>query len=98
MSPPLSVDQAKHYGKFKGFPAIAELKDIIKNGVPVKTSVTKLNPTRAMQYGNHSTVLEHIDLVWEKLYEDIRRNRVLVFDREAAAAPGCCGHTQGQNH
>ena len=50
VSHPLSVDQAKHYvGKNKGIPAIAELINI-KNGVPVKTSVTNLNPTRAMQF------------------------------------------------
>ena len=28
-----------------------------------------------------------MDLVWEKLFEDIRRNRVLVFDRKSAASP-----------
>ena len=85
VSPPFSLSQVEHYfGDIKGFPAITELVDIIKNGVPVKTSVTDLDPTRAMQYGNHSTVAEHMDLVWEKLYEDVRRNRVLVFDRESA--------------
>ena len=39
-----------------------------------------------MQYGNHSAVVEHMDLVWGKLFEDIGRNRVLVFDRESAAS------------
>ena len=87
VSPPFSLSQVEHYfGLIKGFPAITELVDIIKNGVPVKTSVTDLDPTRAMQYGNHSTVAEHMDLVWKKLYEDIRRNRVLVFERESAAS------------
>ena len=27
-----------------------------------------------------------MDLVWEKLFEDIRQNRVLLFDREPAAS------------
>ena len=37
VSPPLSVSQVEHYfGNIKGFPAITELVDIIKNGVPVK--------------------------------------------------------------
>ena len=46
--PPLSASQAEHYfGNMKGFSAIMELVDI-KNGVSVKTSVTNLDPTRAM--------------------------------------------------
>ena len=33
----------------------------------------------------------HMDLVWKKIYEDVRRNRVLVFNRESAAAlKGLC--------
>ena len=80
VSSPFSVGQVKHYfGNVKGVPAITELVDIIKNGVPVKTSVANLDPTREMQHGNHSTVVEHMDLVWEKLFEDIRRNRVLLI-------------------
>ena len=80
-SPPLSVGQVEHYfGNIKGFPAVTKLVDIIKNGVPVKTSVTILDPAREMQYGNHSAVVEHMDPVWEKLFENVRPNCVLVFD------------------
>ena len=87
VSPPLAVNHVEHYfGQVKGFPAITELTHIMKNGVPVKTAVTNLDPSRAIRYGNHSTVFEHMDLVWEKMYEDVRRNRVLVFNRESAAA------------
>ena len=39
-----------------------------------------------MQYGNHSAVVEHMDPVWEKLFENVRPNCVLVFDRESAAS------------
>ena len=71
----------------KTFAAITELIDIMKNGVPVKTAVTNLDPSRAIRYGNHSTAFEHVDLVWEKRSKDVRRNRVLVFkNRESAAA------------
>ena len=80
MSPPSSVSQVEHYfGNIKGFPAITELVDI-KNGVPVKTLVSNLDLTRAMQCGNYSAVVEHMDLVWEQLFEDIRRNCVLVLE------------------
>ena len=68
VSPPLAVDYAEHYfGGDKGFPAITELIDILKNGVPVKTAVANLDPSRAIRYGNHSTVFEHMDLVLERV-------------------------------
>lgn len=66
VSPPLSGDQVKRYfGDVQGLPKIDELIDIIQNGVPVKQTVTKLDPTSALQYGNHSGALliEHKDLV-----------------------------------
>ena len=69
LSPPLSVDQVKRYiGDVKGFPEIDELIDIIQNGVPVNSRVTNLDPTRVLQYGNHTGVREHMDLEWEKLF------------------------------
>ena len=87
MSPPLAVDLVEHYfGRVKGFPAMTELIDIMKNYVPVKTAVTNLDASRAIRYGNDSPVYEHIDLVWEKLYEEVRRNRVLVFNRVSCRA------------
>ena len=70
VSLPLSVSQVEHYfGNIKSLPAITELVDVTKNGVPLKTSVTNLELPRAMQYGNHSAVVEQMDLVWGKLYE-----------------------------
>ena len=38
-----------------------------------------------MQYGNHSAVVEHMDLVWEQLFEDIRR-KLRASVRESAAS------------
>ena len=83
--PPLNVDDAKHhFRKVKGFPGISDLVEIIKHGVLVVTSATPTNPRQALQYGNHSSVQEHMPIVWEKLCGDVRRNRCLVFIREAA--------------
>ena len=83
---PLSVDQVKRYfGDVRGFPEIDELISIIQNGVLVNSTVTNRDPTRAVQYGNHSGVREHMDLVWEKLFDDIRRNREVVFNRGSAS-------------
>ena len=57
VSPPLSVDQVKHYFRdVQGFPEIDELIDSIQNGVPVNSTATNLDPTRALQYGNDSRV------------------------------------------
>ena len=83
--PPLNIDDVKfHFGKVKGFPGISNLVEIIKHGVPVVTSATPTDPRQALQHGNHSCIQEHMSTVWEKLCEDIRRNRCLVFTREAA--------------
>ena len=83
--PPLNVDDVKHnFGEVKGFPGISDLVEIIKHGVPVVTSATPTDPRQALQYGNHSSIQEHRSTVWEKLCEDVRRNRCLVFTREAA--------------
>ena len=57
--------------------------EIIKHGVPVVTSATPTDPRQALQYGNYSGVQEHMSTVREKLCEDVRRNRCLVFTREA---------------
>ena len=89
MSPPLSVDQVEHYvGETKGFPAI-EIVFIVKKSVPVffekvHMSATKLETNRAMQYGNHNAALEYMDLVWRKLHECRRQNRVLGLNTESA--------------
>ena len=62
VSPPLSVDQVKHYfGDVQGFPEIDELIDIIQYGVPMNSTVTNLDPTRALQSDNQSGVREHMD-------------------------------------
>ena len=82
--PPLNVDDVKHhFGKVKGFSGIADLVKIIKHGVPVATLATPTDPQQALQCGNHSSVQEHMPAVWEKLCEDVRRNRCLVFTWEA---------------
>ena len=83
--PPLNIDDVKyHFGKVKGFPGISDLVELIKHGVPVVTSATPTNPRQALQYGNQSSIQEHLFTVWKKLCEDVRRNRCLVFTREAA--------------
>ena len=65
--PPLNVYDVKHYfGKVKGFPGISNLVKIIKHDVPVVTSATSTDPRQALQYGNHSSIQEHMSTVWEK--------------------------------
>ena len=82
--PPLNVDDVKHhFGDVKEFLGVPNLMDIIEHGVPVVTSSTPPDPRQALQYENHSSVQEHRFTVWEKICEDVRRNRCLVFPREA---------------
>ena len=82
-------DQVKRYFRdVKVFPEIDKLIDIIQNSVPANSTVTHLDPNRALQYGNNSGALKikHMDLVREKLFDGIRRNRVLVFNRDSASS------------
>ena len=74
--PPLNVDDVKHhFGEVKRFPGISDLVEVIKHRVPVVTSSTPTDPRQALQYGNNSSVQEHRSTVWEKICEDVRRNR-----------------------
>ena len=83
---PLNADDAKHhFGEVKGFPGISDLVEFIEHGVPVVTLSTPTDPRQALQWGNHSSVQEHRSTVWQNICEDVRRNRCLVFTREAAA-------------
>ena len=84
--PPLNVDDVKHhFGEVKRFPGISDLVEVIEHGVPMVNLSTSTDPRQALQYGNHSSVQEHRPTVWGKICEDIRRNRCLVFTREAVA-------------
>jgi len=85
VSPPLNVSDVKHYfGVVKKFPMISELLHIIEKGVPVKTSQSKYDLEKALKYGNHRSIQEHLPRVWKKIIEDVKRNRCLVFHKAAA--------------
>ena len=68
----------------KGFPKIKELTSILSNGVSANTEAGSEQTRKALQYGNHSSLAEHMPAVWEKLFTDIQKNRVLVFEKSSA--------------
>ena len=86
VSPPLDVRGVEQYfGNLKRFPAIDDLLEIVANGVPARTTREETDLDKALQYGNHRSVGEHLPRIWEKLFDDVRRNRCLVLNRAAAA-------------
>lgn len=49
---------------------------------------TRHDLKKPLEYGNHSSIRDHLPLVWEKLFEDVRRNCCLVFEKAASKVNG----------
>ena len=89
MSPPLDVRGVEQYfGTTKSFPAIDDLLYIVANGVPARPASYEPDLAKALQYGNHRSVEEHLPKIREKLLDYVRRNRCLVMNRANAAEVG----------
>ena len=74
----------KYFGQIKGFKDVDELIAIVTGGVPVCAAVTSTELNHALQYGNHRSALEHLPAIWEKLSEDVRRDKCLVIRKSFA--------------
>lgn len=66
VSPPVSLSDVQHYvGDMKSFPRVLELMKILKHGLSVNTKYSKHDLEKALQYGNHRSIEEHLPIVWE---------------------------------
>lgn len=74
----------QHFGS-KGFHDMERLIHAVKHGVPVDV-IEGGNLDAALQYGNHSSTLQHGDLLLERLIEDVASGRVLPLHRSVAHA------------
>ena len=72
----------QHFGS-KGFHDMERLMQTARHGVPVDV-VEGGNLDAALQYGNHSSTLQHSDLLHDRLVEDIVSGRVLPLHRPIA--------------
>ena len=80
VSPPLDVRGVERcFGSIKRFPAIDDLIEIVAIGVPARTTRSEPDLAKALQYGNHRSVEEHLPKIWGKLFDDVKRNRCLVM-------------------
>ena len=83
--PPVDPTQIRQYfGDIKGFRDIDELITILTSGVPVPVTASRAELDRAIQYGNHSSAIEQLPAIWEKLGDDVRREKCLVIRKAAA--------------
>ena len=57
----------RYLGDLKGFGAVNEIVSMITGGVLVNAVTTDVDLKRALQYGNHRSVTEHLPAVWKKL-------------------------------
>ena len=62
----------RYFGDLKEFGTVDELVRIVTEGVPVHAAATGADLGRALQYGNHPSVNEHLPAVWNKIGEDDR--------------------------
>ena len=86
VSPPLNVSDVKQYfGDVKELPQVDDLLRVLQHGVPAETKQSQANLKTALEYGNHRTIQDHLPQIWEKLADDVRRNRCLVFKKRVAA-------------
>ena len=80
VAPPVEAAQIRRYfGDLKGFGAIDELITIVTRGVPVKAAPPGVGLDRTLQYVNHRSAAEHLPVIWEKLCEDVRRQKFLLI-------------------
>ena len=56
----------------------------VTHGVPVNAAATDVDLERALQYGNHRSVIEHSLAIWKKIGEDVGRQKCLVVQTSAA--------------
>ena len=67
VAPPIDpVYIQRYFGDLKGFGAVDELVMIGTEGVPVNAVASEADLERALQYGNHSSVTEHLAAIWGK--------------------------------
>ena len=84
-APPIDpVHIERYFGDLIGFGAVDELVVIVTGGVPVNAVASEADFERALQYENHSSVTEHLPAMWEKIGEDVRRQKFLVIQKSAA--------------
>ena len=69
VAPPIDPVHIQRFG------AVDELVRIVTGGVPVHAAATGADLERALLYGNHLSVYEHLPAVWKQLGEDVRRQK-----------------------
>ena len=64
VAPPIDPRHLRRYfGDLKGFGAVGKLVTIVTEGVPVDAVATSVDLERALQYGNHRSVTEHLTAI-----------------------------------
>ena len=64
-----------------------ELVTMVAGWVPLNTADTDVDLERALQYGRHRRVIEHLPASSKKIGEDVRRQNKLATQKSAAHEP-----------
>ena len=65
-SPIGPVHIQRYFGYLNRFGAVDGLVMIVTGGVPVNAVASDADLERALQYGNHNSVTEHLPVIWDK--------------------------------
>ena len=67
VAPPIDpVHIQRYFGDLKRFEAVNELVVIVTGGEPVNAVASGADMESPFQYGNHSSVTEHLSEIWKK--------------------------------
>ena len=85
VAPPVDpIHIQRYFGELKVFGAVDELVTMVTGGVPVNTAATDVDLERALQYGSHLSVIEHLPTILKKIGDDVRRQKCLATQKSAA--------------
>ena len=108
VAPPIDPAHIQQYfGYLKGFGAVDELVMIVTGGAPVHAAATGVDLERALQYGNHPSVNEHLKFCQQE--KTLRRSKTtqMLSDIKISCArnppsksvpDGGRSDAQGQDH
>ena len=71
------------FGRMKGFPRVEQLADIAEHGAPVHVEWST-DIVAALAYSNHRSVAPHSDIIFAKIFDDVRLGRSIIFPRSEA--------------
>ena len=86
MSPPLNVsDVIPYFGDVKKFPQVAKLLRVVQHGVPAETKQSQADFKKALEYGNHRAIQDHLQQIMGKTSGRCTEEQGPSFHKESSS-------------